>query len=485
MEEVITQEELEFVQDYLDPLRKPEVLWSDFYNDVFWDERVYQIDMLLDDNDRIVCSSARGVGKTETIKSKLTNIVLNPRNAGQEVLVAAPNKVHLTALWSKLAMVFQRDVFINDLLTKLTSSENYTMIFSTGVIVHGRITSSSSGTSLYGLHVDYAFIEEGALFGSAETEELQGCLNHGSKIFIIGVPNGILSSYLFKAFNDDEYQKYNITKFEDPTFTEEEHQRLIKLFGGKETQAYKNQVLGQTGQPSHLTFPIKFWQKCLFDYPNYQFLGLTEKDIDMGIDTLNLPRPEKATEYIDIGIDTGYSPDPTVILFFTDDNTLFFRIQLEEVAYHKQAKLFHQLATYYNARRISMDRGNAGRAVYQMIIDEKEYPKRCYDIIPVDFGGTVVTGVDEQYNEIKERIKMFSTVLLRKAFENNFIHMPEQAFGVVNEIQNSTCSITPSGNMVFHGIDHNLDAMRAHVIADYIQETEQIDKEFDFAMIDF
>jgi len=39
--------------------------------------------------------------------------------------------------------------------------------------------------------------------------------------------------------------------------------------------------------------------------------------------------------------------------------------------------------------------------------------------------------------------------------------------------------------MVFHGIDHNLDAMRAHVIADYIQETEQIDKEFDFAMIDF
>lgn len=500
MEEAITIEELEFIEDWLDPIIKPSVLKSDFYNKRYWNFRVYQEDMLLDKSIRLACSSARGVGKSEVIIGDLLNTIFHPDNYCEEGLLATPNKAHLGVIWDNILSALTNDEFINSLIKRSVRAPNYILEFHTGFKLHGRIASSSKGRNLYGLHCSYFAVDESELFMRKEMEESQGILNKGASVKLFGIPNGIMSSYLYKAFHGKEFDaKYNVNKFQDPTFTEEDHQRIIKIYGGKHTQVYKNQILAIEGAPSHLTFPPTYWKKCLFDLPEYDYLSLNESDLydknnNKLFNKLSIPQPFKSTHKIRMSVDCGYSPDPTIILFFTEDDYLFFKVRLDEVAYHKQTEFIHYLAQYYDADEIAGDRGEAGKTIWQMLKDDNLYPDKCYRIVEINFQGTVEV-VDEfakdeedrapgeEPKTRKERIKQYSTVLLQRAFEGKKIHIPEQALAVTGEIETSTRHRTPAGNFVFSGIDHHLDCLRIRVISHLIDVEEADDKMVGLEMI--
>lgn len=496
MQKAITDTELEFMEDFLDPIRKPSVFLSDFRNRRFWCNRIYQVDMLLDPSDRVASSSARGVGKSKVVHQDVMNVMLNPDNYGEEGLLCAPGRVHLDSIWDNILATFENDDWLRRLIKRSTRTPSYKIVLWNGFTLHGRITTASKGKSLFGLHVKFVWIDEGELFMKRETEELQGCLNEGATLKIFGIPNGVMSSYLYRAMRLDEFGvvglgKYNINKFEDPTFTEEEHQKKIAIYGGKQSQLYKQQILAVDGEPAFLTFPPQYWQACLFDLPDYEFIGLNVQDVDDyngGSNVVALPQPFKSTEHIDMAVDCGYSPDPTVITLFLDDNSIFTRIQLDGVKYHKQAKFIHNVAQYYKVRKITGDNGEAGKVIWQMLTDDAEYPEQCYKVIAIDFQGTVQTGekVDDKgkVQPIMERIKQHSTLLLQRAFENLDIHIPLQAYGVTEEIQTSTRHKTPHGNFVYSGIDHTLDTLRLQIISDMIPSEDVQKVDFGFAVAD-
>lgn len=490
METAIQEEELLFIEDYLDPIRKPSVFLSDFFHDEFWLNRDYQEDMILDNGKQVAIRCARGVGKSESLKQILIDIILDPENYNKEGLLTTPNQAHLETIWGGIERAFLGDKYLTTLISKQyggksVRSPDYLMEFSNGFRLHGRIASASKGINLYGLHVDYVLIDEAELFGEDETNQLQGCLNSGATIILAGIPLGIQTSYLYKAAHDDEFSSHEINKFKDPTFTQKEHEKLIKIYGGKQSQTYLNQILALEGNPARRTFPPEYFRQCLYKKANYKSFELGQKDIEK-FSFMELPSIPKSDGRVNLGIDCGYSPDPTEMLFFDGDNNLFLRIHLNAVKYPTQAELFHDIATYYNVDRMSIDNGHAGKAVVQYM---QEYKDVCYTVIPVEFGGSIVVGVKKDPKtgkkvEIKERIKPYSTTLLRQEFENKDIGIPMNEYKVIMEVENSTCSTGRGGQMVFsEPEDHCLSAMRCHVIGPKLLPHETKKKTVGLAMV--
>ena len=152
---------------------------------------------------------------------------------------------------------------------------------------------------------------------------------------------------------------------------------------------------------------------------------------------------------------------------------LFYKFVLRNIPYNKQAYLFDKLAKYYNATKIAIDAGGAGKSIVQELEDTDRYPDKAYAILPVMFSGTVTVGEDRDGRPLKARIKTYSTLRLQTMFSEKKLLIPQSDYELIDELQQHTQMRSSSGNYLYYGKDHNIDMMRCLAIMDYLQPTDE------------
>ena len=434
MELKLSEREIQFCSMLLDPLASSEVFFT-HRNSSWFKFRKYQIEMMLETKS-LRCAAARGIGKTVTLEAIVPFICLTQRN--KETLITTPNMAHLRPLMERIINRITSNRFLYSNVKRLVRSPEYYIEFVNGHKLHARIAGAKGGQSILSLHVDNVFVDEAQLYGPRATYTLQGALKTGCKIFLFGVPNGVKLNYLYREKDNNDFVQYHFNKFDDPSFTEQEHQRLLKVFGGKNSQMYKNQVLGIDGEEQFTTFPESNWSACTFtDEYDYDFQIIDNPSL--GMSAIRVPiKPLWAKEIV-MAIDIGYSPDPTVILFFAinDENTyvLFHKLILKKIPVSYQAKakekvsiaqpnIINYFANMLNVSKVSLDVGGIGRSIAMDLIDASKFQERSYSVTPVDFGGLVEIGRSDG-KPIKQRVKFFSTLQLQALFEKKKIMLPE------------------------------------------------------------
>jgi len=468
----LTQDEILIAETLLDKVAIFEIFLSE--QDYKYEIRDYQAKILLDESRFVSWRAARGVGKTKTIEAEMISLLF--RQFHGEVLVAAPNAAHLKPLFDRIINKFYEDPFLKSFIDRCIRAPEYMIRFKTGLVMYGRIAGLSGGVSLLGIHANYILVEESQNFGPQATNVIQGCINPNGKVRVFGCPNGVRTSYLFKADTSDEFVHYKTSKFEDPTYTEEEDLKKREIFGGENSQSYINQVKGEWGITQFSTFGEK-WAECLKDIENYEPI-IIEGSEKIEMDQLPLPPLPVETEKCVIAADVGYSPDPTVLGVLAKLKNgvwrLFCKIIMKSVSYtgqeFSQKQVFDYVANFYNISEILIDSGGPGKALY---LDLKELSKdRSYEVYPVEFGGSVVIGYKEDGKPVKERVKYYSTLMLQEAFNKKIIELPRTDFELIDEIQSSTQTRTASGNFVYSGKDHHIDMLRCWAIRDHIDRGE-------------
>jgi len=483
-EEQLTKEEKIFIEGFLDPISFFEVFWS--RPNEPWITKPSQENMLLDKSDNISCRAGRSIGKTEAITTEnLQRALLNPN---KESLLSTPRKAHISPLMDRLLNRIEIDEFLNACLVQKRSSPVYMYRFANGHLLHGRIAGASGGESVLSLHVDYATVDEAQLYLKRETEQLQGVFKPNCKIRVIGVPNGIRSSYLFQANSDPSFSHHHYKKSDDPFWTEKEKERLLRIYGGENSQIWKNQVEGEFGLPAQKGFIN--WEGCLIKMSDYQVSSLDDERGREGIEDLigklSFSEPKNKPEKARISFDYGYSPDPTIIgiwLYYQNIPRLGGKVIMTSVAPSKQAKILDYIARYFNAEVISGDAGGAGLSIILDLKDDIKFPNKNYQVIPVIFQAIIEIGEDgrpikdkserEYQKTFKFAAKEFSSIQLQERFNKKLIELPEDDYEIEREMDEATRIVTEKGDIKYVGVDHYLDMIRCLILSDYLEPEEK------------
>jgi hypothetical protein len=279
--------------------------------------------------------------------------------------------------------------------------------------------------------------------------------------------------YLSVAYNDPSIpasSKHKITRFQDPSFGPEEDGRLQRIYGGKNSQAYLNQVLAEDGVATQKTFNPYIFNRCFVQLPAYEIFeydGRKMKESQLNEDKLILPEIPAEAVQVDMSADLGFHPDPTVIGIWITDNSrsvLHCKIMLYNITYTRQAKFINTIAESLKVRNVSLDVGGPGQTVYLDLNNDAIYPGKSYNVLPVDFRMSLPVGATKQGEIIKENAKCHATTLIGKAFENKAILLPSQDLQLYDEVDSSTQYRTNRGTYTYVGIDHHLDMMRCFVL---------------------
>jgi len=487
MQANLSREEVEFIGSLFHPVVFFDCFIPEIHKEVDM-ARNYQIEMLLDNSRVSVTKAARGVGKTTTVESDILQTMLtNPKKEG---LLTTPNKAHIDPLWNRITTFVRSHPFWNSFITRIVKSDTYTIEAKNGFILHGRISGSSKGASVLSLHVDFLWVDEGQLYMGTGLDQLQGCIKANCRIRIYGVPNGMRKGYLSIAWNDHvipEKSKHKITKFQDPTFTEEEHQRLIRTYGGKSSQAYLNQVLAEDGIATQKTFNPMYYNKIFVEVPSYEVFEFDGKKInEKEIDETKIAFPIVPPEAIELNIsaDLGYHPDPTVCgIWYTTQNDMSFllcKFILYFISYTRQAKFFDKIASIMGVKNVALEIGGPGQTVYLDMNSNDLYPDKKYNVIGVDFRSNVPIGLDNNGNIIKDNAKCYATQLIRDAFEKKKMFLPANDLLLYDEIDSNTQYSTSRGTFSYVGVDHHIDMIRCYVLTKLLQKEV---KQSDFGVV--
>jgi hypothetical protein len=411
----------------------------------------YQKEMLLDKTPYISVCTGRVTGKTVGLETKILHGAVSnkyEKASANEILLVVQNKAQLDPVFLRLTQFFRRHPLLRYFVDRASINfSQHEIKLLNGAMVRCRIIGSTADSNIIGLHVPCIFVDEAQVFAYIAWNSLAQCLtswDEGYQLWVSGVPNGLREkNVLFETDQlDKRFSKHNISRLESVRYTEDQHERDLKQYGGKEGDDYLHLVLGQHGSPAFSVFDRK-----LLKIENYPVaislmnnLSLEQASGNFN-ELLNAPNPPIDDDLIVCGIDAGFSNEPTIITILYQKNQLwreFARFELRRIKYPIQAKVIDWLDSIYGFNMITLDAGSSGLALGQMLQELEEYKHKNYSkrLIMVDFQGNVITGYDDEDKEVKERIKKFTIQTLQKWSQNDqTIIFSEQDDEVISELE--------------------------------------------------
>ncbi|RPI82645.1 MAG: hypothetical protein EHM34_06600 [Nitrosopumilales archaeon] len=478
-------------------LRNP-ALCAEFIHNVDLDPRyddpfintIYQKETLCDFNSHVSMATARAVGKTVTLESLITWILVYNVFPGDYTLFVAPSKVHLQPVWDRLMRGFRSNSFLANFVKRNEGIDSSANIIKTlnGSMLYCRIAGQSgTGSNLVGLHTPFILVDEAGYFPWAAFNEMQPDLNsftRGHREVACGVPTGLREkNVLYNVDQEaDNYSKHRVSAYDNPRVTEKDIQNFIDQYGGEDSEDFIHYVLGQHGKPIFALF-----DRALFKIENYPVWKLEADGIKAGnlaeiytkIDLL--PKITEKNYGVIFGIDLGYTEPTAINILYLDGNErLWFhaRIKLSKVSYPNQEKIIDRLYNKFNPFVIGLDEGQSGKSVRQHLIEEPEYKNKEYEtkIIPIDFSSSVVVGVDGEQNEIKSKTKPFTVSLLQEFSNSHRVIYSHTDPEMIVELERMTYTKDINGNISYRtiterggsrGEDHFTSALLCAVSAYY------------------
>lgn len=279
---VLTEEDIQFLEDFYTPVRNLECLFHDFDNfgtykkDSFGNIRVYQMPMIsdetlidfdltaeqlgLDEKQKfklqknvgdLYCFGARKFGKT---KSSQELDILNHMIAtdkGIQTVFSSVDLKHLKQVLDGIKLAFSCHPFLSLFKVSLKGAPDYQFVLKNGyclISVNFNLTSTSPGSGWIGLHVRRVLIDEASLETDDVYDKRKDAVSElGAVHRHTGMTDYLPNSPAGKVFNKIENKKHvlNYPQFVNPFWDDQEKKDRIEEYGGEHSLLYQIFVLGR------------------------------------------------------------------------------------------------------------------------------------------------------------------------------------------------------------------------------------------------
>lgn len=436
-----TDEELIFGMVLQDGLLFALLFWPDEFS---LPPSVEQKMMLTDVSQNQVVCTGRKVAKTLSLeRDVLWAIVmrlLNPSRELYEAIFLTPREGQLEPTRDRIFSKANEPFFANLIRTKNRSGGGSgTLESHTGYKWHFRIEGqSSTGENVIGIRARKVIEDEAAYQNRGTYTELLGTGFKETTWKFTGVPNGVRNSPFYDLDTKPQkgWSKHKYPTFVNPLFQDDEaKQKLIQQYGGVHTQGYLTQVLGEWGAEAFSSFPPG---SIAIDHDGPKiFKELTKKQILEHADSMNtlLPLPQYPNARYCIGLDYGFSPDPTeIIVGYAQKDDVWHelaRITLIQVEMPIQARFLNWLVSVPLANKVVKISTDSIQFQQQMT-DGTVYGEKYKPIMHfANVGGTTVITdpdgrpvFDSNGKEVKKRNKQYYTDELKLVFYNTLLKTP-------------------------------------------------------------
>lgn len=471
----------------------------------------------------VVSNCGRSVGKSLSIKVRAFAFPFI--HSGAEMVITAPEGVHLDAVTDVIETSFYNTRLGREMLVKGRSGVKHRpfhMNFANGSRIMGRIPQRD-GKGVKGTHPIWLEMDEAQDYPDKGWVEIIETLKHGSEGSMWrahGVTRGV-RDYFYKFTQDGSGWSVNrFTAMHRPTWTAEERENKIEQYGSRDHPDYRRNVLGLHGDATNPLFVLHRLMQCVdsdetSEYNDHQYvkMRITNEDIlEYGDDILPLldfPHSHVNFKHVWIGMDVGYTNDPSEILVFSEERDnkynkesflkLVTRIQLERVNNPNQVAAILWLINFYKPKTFAMDKTGVGLPLFQDIQSRAKKDKNIdmfldrikgYNFsekILVDFDDTVE--VDEFRGDPVRDAGLYRNVLeyssdkLRWLVDNKRLLLPWDK-ELIGEFQGQTYTYDKSTMDMYgrrkvfsRGSFHALDASRMAVLGWAQFSIESVTKE--------
>lgn len=448
---------------------------------------------------------ARSVGKSLSIK--LRAFVFAFIHPNQEMVITAPEKVHLDAITDIIETQLVSTRLTREMLTGgrgTIKHQPFHVNFVNGSRIMGRIPQRD-GKGVKGIHPIWLEADEMQDYPKPGWDELIETLKYGFEGAVWrahGVTRGVRDEFYKHSQPESDFTVHCYTAMHRPTWTHKERLEKIKLYGGsKDHPTYRRNVRGLHGDLTNPLFVLHRLMKCVdhdeasdYNQIEYQYIRLNDEMVaDYGdiVGMLDFNAAHREDKYLFhwIGMDVGYTVDPSEILVFgeykpkhkaSDDEPksklrLLTRVHLERIRHEQQVRVILWMIDYYRPRVFAMDKTGLGLPLFQDIQDTAPAVVdiiRGYNFsekILVDFDQSIE--VDEWVGDpvkeagIKRNVREYAQDCLRDLVDVERIELPWD-LELLAQFQGGTQTTRPVQDQygrrrIFSaGDDHALDGAR-------------------------
>lgn len=492
--EKITQEDLALYEIFKNPALFGEFVMNidNQEKDEVFELTQYQKEFMLDFGNYVSLTCARAVGKTVSISLLLLWALVWNIFPEDYIIYTVPNKVHLEPVFTNLTRLLRSNSILKHFIDQkggINNSDFSIKLLNNTKLMCRIAGQSGTGANVIGLHSPYVLLDEAGYYPIATFNELQPVINtweRGFKLLVSGVPTGVReNNVLYHSDRENtNYSKHRVTAFQNPRFTEKDKQRAIEQYGGEDSDEYIHSVLGQHGKPIFSLFDRSTFQ--IQPYPIYKVSidGIRESEnlADILAKIAMIPQITNPRLNRLFGIDLGYTEPTAIFIMYLDEiGRIKFhaKIQLSKVSYPIQEKIIDLLDSRFSPSIIGIDKGSAGIAVIQDLLESKDYAHKDYKkkIVPIDFSSSMVLGLNTEGEEIKSKTKPFTVSILQDYTNNGRLIYTSTDMDMVVELERMTYTKTVSGEIAYRtlttkggkkGEDHFTSALLCAVSSYYI-----------------
>lgn len=355
---------------------------------------------------------------------------------------------------------------------------------------------------------DHSFVANGVIVHNSQDFPLAGWMelietlkagDEGSMWRAHGVSRGPGDEFFRHSQPGSGWVVHQITGMHRPSWSDEERESKIQLYGSRDSSDYKRNILGEHGDSSNALFVMHRLMATVDDDPgsdynvnDYYFRRISDEMLGEG-DILNMIDPPGSHKQWDItwgGMDVGMTDAPTEILVFGEEPDkkkssvlrLLTRIHLQRVRSSDQRAVVEFLIDFYNMNLFTMDRGGVGFPLFQELQDGN--PRLAPRIRGFTADEKVVVSYDEhdEFDDperfaVKRTAKELGYDTLRDFVDQQRIVLPwdRQLIGEWSgqrwvRLKSST---SPYGTKTFsRGEFHTLDAASMAVVGRFVQGME-------------
>jgi hypothetical protein len=438
---------------------------------------------------------------------------------GQEMVVTAPEKVHLEAITDKietriLGCRLSREMLSGGGGRNSFKHQPFHANFRNGSRIMGRIPQRD-GKGMKGVHPIWLELDEGQDFPKAGWTETIETLKRGHEGAVWrahGVTRGVRDEFYKFTQPDSGWRVHHITAMARPTWTDEERQEKIQQYNGtKEDPDYRRNVMGMHGDNTNPLFVLHKLMACVdedqaSDYnldEYHQFRLSAEMVRGEGGDILSLmPLPESHLQrrihpVFWCGMDVGYTTDPSEILVFAEMPRqgkssllkLLTRIHLSRIDNPLQVRVVTAVLEHYRPKVFAMDKTGLGLPLFHDL--QAEDPDLARLVRGYNFSEKILVGLDESVDVdeytgdvvkeagIRRNVKEYAQDCLRVLVDEGRLLLPWDR-NLIGQFQGGTATAVAGRDQygrrrVFSGgEDHALDAARMAAIGHAVYAIEEM-----------
>lgn len=509
LENLTQQERYLFVllQDYAGIDQCEFALLSEEHDDGCWRAWPFQWTWWRDRGEMQIDQSARSIGKSQSIAARA--IAFPFVHPGNEMLITAPEKVHLDAITNKIETEILNSRLFKEMLQGRggrTSFKHQPFManFDNGARILGRIPQRD-GRGVKGMHPLWLEQDEASDYPEAGWTELTETLKRdkdGNAVWRAhGVTRGIRDSFFKFTQPGSGWRVHRITAMHRPTWTDAERKQKILQYTSKDAPDYRRNIMGLHGDNSSPLFVLHRLMECVdsdemseYNQDVYQHLRITGEQLDEdGVEYLTqFNSKHQSAEYLAYwaGVDIGWTSAPTEILVFGERKqgkgktdgalTLLLRLNLKRVSGPDQIEIMKRVIAEYRPKALALDSTGAGLPLYQDLQNDPRIAKivKGYNFkekILVDFDKSV--DVDPMMGDlikeagIKRQVLDYSTDLLRRYVDDKRLWLPWDR-NLIGQFQGGSVELVKANTDEYgrrrissSAEDHALDAARMAVLA--------------------